>query len=86
MVMNAQFGQVLEQLSFEVRGETSDEQPQVLSCGGIFFPRRNVPLSLRTWKQIVIIPGKETSAKVFGISPPDATADLQHFFFKENLN
>ena len=77
---------VLESLSFEAGGEASNgSQPTVLSCGGIYVPRREVPTTLRNRRQIVNLPGTELSAKIFGYSPE--TADpLQPLLKKEFLN
>jgi len=71
MIPGSQYGTLLPGLSLEVRGEASSPQPTVLSCGGIFIPSARVPLELRTWKQIINLPGPELSAKIFGYSPRD---------------
>lgn len=80
-------GSILESLSLKVEGQAS-AQPQatVLSCGGIFFPRRKIPQEFRTWQQIVNLPGNEISAKIFGVEPPDPHQALQATIQKEGLN
>ncbi len=79
-------GTAVESLSFEVGGETSKDQPAVLSCGGIFFPRRKVPTELRSWRQLVNLPGDASSAKIFEIAAPDPKEDLQSILLRDSLN
>lgn len=87
MIQGSQSGTVLGLLSFKVGGETlNPPQSMVLSCGGIFFPRRKIPTFLRTWQQIVNLPGEEMTAKIFGFRPADPKEDLLTIFQKEGLN
>jgi hypothetical protein len=66
----------------------------VLSCGGIFVPRRRkISVELKNWRQIVNIPGRELSAKIFGFEPQEeanpsqgVAPELQNVFRKEILN
>lgn len=67
--MQAGSGTTISDLSFEARGEASNEpQPIVLSCGGMFIP--GTPVSERpvTWRQIILLPGPELSTRIFGAS------------------
>lgn len=80
-------GTVLESLTLKVGGETlGPPQGAVLSCGGIFFPRRTIPTELRTWHQIVNLPSNEQSAKIFGFNPPEPGQDLEEILLKDSLN
>ncbi|MBI2500050.1 MAG: hypothetical protein HYW02_00960 [Deltaproteobacteria bacterium] len=81
-----QFGTMLESLSFEAEGEASNQQPAVLSCGGIFFPQSDLPKSLRFWTQVVNLPHEEISAKIFGVKNPDGQEMLVKILQKETLN
>lgn len=79
-------GMVLESLSFEGRGEPSNPgKPMVLSCGGIYLPRRVIPSRLKNWRQIINLPGSELSAKIFGFNP-DAASPLENLLRKDFLN
>ncbi len=79
-------GQVLEELSFEAGGDAStNPEPIVLSCGGIYIPHRKLPMNFKNWKQIVNLPGMNLSAKIFGF-PADLQNPLNNFLKKESLN
>ncbi len=69
-VVNSNPGEnVLESLSFEARGEASNPPtPTVLSCGGLFFRRDQLPERRLTWREIVQIPGPESN-RLFGFFP-----------------
>ncbi len=87
---------MLESLLFEAGGEASNEpRMTVLSCGGIFIPkRRRISIELKNWQQIINIPGRELSAKIFGYEtvPEEALSargiptELEHVLRKEVLN
>jgi hypothetical protein len=78
-------GTVLSSLSFKARGESlNDTKATVLSCGGIYIPQSKIPGDLKSWRQIVNLPGPELSAKIFGCPTP---ADpLSGIIKKEVLN
>lgn len=60
----------MESLSFQGRGEPSNNtKATVLSCGGIYIPRSEIPKDFKNWHQIINLPGPELSAKIFGFSP-----------------
>lgn len=78
---------ILQSLSFEVRGETSSPpQPAVLSCGGIIFPRSDSLFEIKRWRQVINLPNGSVSAKIFAKEEPDKRDDLRHFLMKETLN
>lgn len=80
---------VLDSISFEAGGEASNQgKPVVLSCGGIYVPRRRIPAEMASWKQIVNLPGNDLSAKIFGFAPAPQAANktLDLIFRKELLN
>ena len=83
----AQVGTTLGSLTLKVGGETlSPSEPQVLSCGGVFFPRRAIPVELRTWRQIIHLPGDQLSAKVVGLKPQEPQEALFILLQKEGMN
>lgn len=86
---------LLQGLLIEAGGEASiHPQMTVLSCGGIFVPRRRkISIELKNWRQIVNIPGRELSAKIFGFEAQEEqdpsqtiSPELQTVFRKEILN
>lgn len=89
-------GSLLQGLVFEAGGEASKSpQMTVLSCGGIFVPRRRkLNVELKKWRQIVNLPGPELSAKIFGyeiipdeaVSPRGLPVELESVLRKEVLN
>lgn len=87
MFQDSNSGTVIGSLSFATTGQNSSPpEPAVLSCGGIFFPRRKIPTELRTWRQIVNIPGQELSAKIFGYTLPDPKDDLYSLLQRDGMN
>ena len=63
-------GTVLESLSLKARGEAlSDSQPTVLSCGGVHCSHRVIPSKPLRWQDIMDMPGRELSQRLFGIEP-----------------
>lgn len=86
MALNENSGTILDELSFEVGGETSKAvEPVVLSCGGIYIPYREIPSDLKKWQQIVSLPSKEISARMFEMTL-DLSNPLDNFLRKEFLN
>ena len=73
MDMNHTQGTVLSNLSFGAGGEVPTDKPMVLSCGGIFIPRKKVPAQTTTLTHIVNLPGRELSCKIFGFIPSAAS-------------
>lgn len=87
MIQRPQSGTTLSSLTLKVGGETlSPQDPTVLSCGGIYFPRRKIPTELRTWQQIIHLPGAEMSARIFGFAPPPPNEALQSLLQREGMN
>ncbi|MBI2981942.1 MAG: hypothetical protein HYY44_06600 [Deltaproteobacteria bacterium] len=87
MFADPELENVLQSLSFEARGEASNtSRPAVLSCGGIIFPRPDLPLDPQGWRQVVNLPHAEVSARIFVHNEPDKRDDLRWFLFKETLN
>lgn len=84
MALDLREGTVLESLSFEDRGESSNNRPTVLSCGGIYIPQRTIPTQIKKWRQIINLPNSELSAKIFGFEPPQN--DLGILSRKDGLN
>lgn len=72
-------------LAFEASGEAFGDQPTVLSCGGIFIPRRKLSIDLKSWKQIVNLPGRDLSAKIFGFAH-EMGDELKMVLQKEAMN
>lgn len=63
-------GTVLESLSLKARGEAlNNSQPTVLSCGGIHCSHRAIPSTQLRWQDIIDMPGRELSQRLFGIEP-----------------
>ena len=63
-------GTVLESLSLKARGEALDNpQPTVLSCGGIHCPHQGISFKPLRWRDIMDMPGRELSQRLFGIEP-----------------
>lgn len=85
MRIDLEEGTVVESLSFEGRGEPSNGQPMVLSCGGIYISERKIPSGLKNWQQIINLPGAELSAKIFGFTPGE-TDPVRSISRKESLN
>ncbi len=87
-MISSAFSSLLGSLTIKVQGGGAEDSPQpaVLSCGGIFFPKRKVPVDLRTWRQIINLPGNESTAKIVGFFLPDPREELVSFLQKEGLN
>ncbi len=85
--MNPNEGTVLEGLSFESKSQETfnSGQPTVLSCGGIFIPKRRIPEEMKRWQQIINLPGTELSAKIFGFSSA-GQSELDRVLSQEQLN
>ncbi len=67
---NEKAGLQFENLSFQARGEASNApQTTVLSCGGMYYPRRFLPTQTLTWADIVRLPGPDLSQKLFCLEP-----------------
>ena len=86
MRINQEEGVALESLTLQ--GSTDGAQnpnTTVLSCGGIFVPRRRISMELKKWQQIIHLPGPDLSAKIFGstFNSPDP---LKQILLKETLN
>lgn len=78
---------LLQEITLEGRGETSGESsPMVLSCGGINFPKRGIPVEMKCWRPVVNIPSQDSSAKVFYCEPGDPQDEIVSLFLKETLN
>lgn len=80
------FEELLDRMSRALMGEDDPKNPAVLSCGGLFFPQRKIPLQVRTWHPIVHVPGEDSSARVFGVQPTEPTEELNLYLHKEFLN
>lgn len=80
---------VLDELSFGAEGDAPNlTQPLVLSCGGIYVPHQRLahdPQDMKSWRQIVNLPGPELSAKIFGFTAAKHR-NLQEIQRKEFLN
>lgn len=63
-------GTALESLSLKAGGEAlSDSKPTVLSCGGILLSYSTIPSKPLKWRDIMEMPGRELSRRLFGIEP-----------------
>ena len=65
-------GVTLESLSFGGQEAPSlAENPMVLSCGGVFLQRRELPTAIEKWRPIIHTRSREITARIFEMANKD---------------
>lgn len=76
---------ILQSISNIISSPTglANEQPAVLSCGGIYLRGRQVPKSMSSWKTQIFLPN---AIRVFRLRGETSSSSLKRILDLESLN